>query len=321
MATSRKGSWRFFQKHQSFSQWGGVMEEYRSIQLRCFLSLWLHSSIREYVLHTAKCDISTFKGTRGSGIPMFISDKGIRKPVRTHTLLPPEWFSTSCFSFSHLLHSYQKQAGLTGTVRTVSMPGPANKVSCDSFEVYLFTTSVTFESVRKTVEKWARPAETAWIPALSLIREFKTLLWQSKGRFSPIRFPSFNHFTEYITVFIFPLPKNTMMYISHVYVPCFFSFFEFILFHILASFLFLNLYFLHILRERRLVWKFKFELIFLLDSDSYHFGFLKLPMPFLLAIEPACVAIRRKHDVALASHNISSLGSTNWPQKRVRVLQ
>lgn len=113
MATSRKGSWRFFQKHQSFSQWGGVMEKYRSIELRCFLSLWLHSSIREYFLHTAKCDISTFKGTRSSSTPMFISDKGIRKPIRTHTLLPPEWFLTSFFSFSHLLHSYQKQAGLT----------------------------------------------------------------------------------------------------------------------------------------------------------------------------------------------------------------
>lgn len=244
MATSRKGSWRFFQKHQSFSQWGGVMEEYRSIELRCFLSLWLHSSIREYFLHTAKCDISTFKGIRGSSIPMFISDKGIWKPVRTHTLLPPEWFSTSCFSFSHLLHSYQKQAGLTGTVRTVSMPGPANKVSCDSFEVYLFTTSVTFESVRKTVEKWARPAETAWIPALSLIREFKTLLWKSEGRFSPVRFPSFNHFTEYITVFIFPLPQKYYdvhfpclrpMFLFFFWIYTFsyisiFSFFEFILF-------------------------------------------------------------------------------------------
>lgn len=111
-----------------------------------------------------------------------------------------------------------------------------------------------------------------------------------------------------------------MMYISHIYVPCFFSFFEFILFHILASFLFLNLHFLHILRERRLVWKFKFEFIFLIDSDSYHFGLLKLPMPFLLAREPACVAIRRKHDVGLASHNISSLASTNWNQKEAGFL-
>lgn len=109
MALSHKGSWRCFWKHPSFSQWGGVLQEHRSISLAV-------PSCSGSTLPSGKTSCTQSNVTqphwreRGEALWSFPGAQGAGG-TSTHT--PSAGLSTLFFPFSRFPHSDQNRAWLT----------------------------------------------------------------------------------------------------------------------------------------------------------------------------------------------------------------